>query len=209
MDSFLAASLPGGPPTLAVIGSGIWYLRHEETSGGIAEWKKRMQNLFSAVTGNGEVIADEVILLPVEEAVQSRLSPERSATIKEHDIFGMNAFLDDQVAEKDLGGGKGARLAVPKVFNKLIDGLEEETEDGLHFSEAVNKVQASILLNLRCNDVGPKKFPFDRTCCYQYPTPNWVQGILLVILLTWGPAGLYFHSRRTFKSSFLLCQLIS
>lgn len=195
LDGSLARSVGGSVPTLAVVGSGIWYLRHAE-SGGIPEWKNRMNTLFKAAEPAAvNVIADEVILLPVENTVESRLSPERAATLHAVDIVTMNEHLDSLLHSAEHAQGKGPTLAIPRVFNKLIVGLDEETEDGIHFSEGVSKVQASILLNLRCNDVLPKKFPFDKTCCSQYPTPNWVQIALLIIFLVWAPAGLYFYSR--------------
>lgn len=185
----LPASAAGATPTLTVIGSGIWYLRHPE-AGGLPEWNKKMDAVFKAVrSATGAPIADEVILMPVENAIESRLSPERAATVHKADIQAMNDRLADSL-------GRTNSLAIPTVFNKLIDGLEDETEDGLHFSETISKVQAQILINLRCNDVLPKRFPFDKTCCSQYPTPNWIQVALLIILLAWAPAGLYLYSRR-------------
>ena len=164
LDGSLARTVGGCVPTMAVVGSGIWYLRHPE-SGGIPEWKGRMDSLFQAVEPSARtVIADEVILLPVEKAVESRLSPERAATLHAEDIAAMNTHLDELLHGAAEQFGKGPTLAIPRVFNTLIAGLDDQTDDGLHFSEAVSKVQASILLNLRCNDVLPKKFPFDKTC---------------------------------------------
>lgn len=187
----------GGTPTLAVVGSGIWYLRHAE-AGGISAWEKKMDKLFKSVaTGaeGGTVIADQVVLMPVENAIESRLSPERAATIQKDEISKMNDFLNLRLQDaKSITSRPG--LAIPRVFNQLIEGLEEETQDGLHFSEPISKVQASILINLRCNDVMAKKFPFDKTCCSQYPSPNWVQILLLLVLLVWAPAGIYFYSQR-------------
>lgn len=194
LDGSLGQSVGGGPPTMAVIGGGIWYLRHPN-SGGINTWNHRMDALFSAVSPSGPVVADEVILMPVENAIESRLSPERAATVRLDDIKTMNEALDRRLHEHTSASQFRPTLAIPRAFNLLIDGLEDETLDGLHFSEPISKAQASILFNLRCNDVLPKKFPFDKTCCSQYPTPNWVQSLLLLILLAWAPAGLYLYSR--------------
>ncbi|GAA5929765.1 uncharacterized protein JCM15063_004242 [Sporobolomyces koalae] len=193
-------------PTLAVIGSGIWYLRHPE-AGGISTWNRKMDDIFAAANPALPPLADELILLPVENAIESRLSPERAATVHLEDIKTMNQGLDDRIrsAAAKARGAYATRqrpiLAIPRSFNKLIAGLEDETADGLHFSDSVSKVQASILLNLRCNDVLPKKFPFDKTCCFQYPSPNYVQIALLVVLLAWAPAGLYFYSRPDLSTS--------
>lgn len=189
-------------PTLAVLGSGIWYLRHK-SSGGIDAWNKRMDALFAASNPSRESIADEVILLPVEDAIESRLSPERAATIKLEDIRQMNERLDKKLDEARFEPGTGTGgLAVPRSFNKVIAGLDEETIDGLHFSDTISKVQASILLNLRCNDVLPKHFPFDKTCCFQYPTPNWAQIVLLVFLVAYAPLGLYLHAKGASATPF-------
>lgn len=196
LDGTLSESDGNGIPTMAVVGSGIWYLRYPE-AGGIEAWTRKMDDLFAAVSPGGSLIADQVILMPVENAVESRLSPERAATLRHEDIEAMNDHLEARL-KATSGTTMRPTLAIPKVFNEMIEGLEEETEDGLHFSEAISKVQASVLLNLRCNDVLPKKFPFDKTCCSQYPTPNWIQLLLLVLFLTWGPAGLYFHSKGAF-----------
>lgn len=188
-----------------MIGSGIWYLRHAE-SGGISAWNRKMDDIFAAASPSHPPLADELILLPVENAIESRLSPERAATVHLEDIQTMNQGLDDRIrsAAAKAGASVSKRqrpvLAIPRAFNKLIAGLEDETVDGLHFSDSVSKVQASILLNLRCNDVLPKKFPFDKTCCFQYPAPNYVQLALLAILLAWAPAGLYAYSRCESRS---------
>lgn len=189
---FLAGKQAGTKPTLAVLGSGLWYLR-QSSAGGIPQWKKSVDSVFAGVeaaTGS-RAIADEVILLPVEHAVEKKMSAERAATVHLEDIKSMNEYLAVRQAAAGASG-----LAIPTVFNKIIAGLDDQTEDGLHFSDAISKVQASIIYNLRCNDVMPKKFPFDKTCCSQYPLPNWVQVVVLFLLLGWAPLGLYLHSKR-------------
>ena len=183
---------PTGTPTLAVVGSGIWYLRHPE-AGGITAWTRKMDALFAAVSPAAPLIADQVVLMPVENAIESRLSPERAASIQHDDITAMNDHLTLKLRISAVP--TRPTLAIPRVFNRLIEGLEEETLDGLHFSDPISKVQASILINLRCNDVMPKKFAFNKTCCFQYPSPNWVQLVLLAFLLGWAPVGLYYRSR--------------
>ncbi|SCV67287.1 BQ2448_5933 [Microbotryum intermedium] len=202
----LASNVGGVTPTLAVIGSGIWYLRHPD-SGGVDKWTQRMEALFYGLNPDRAVkIADEVILMPVENAFESKLSPERAANVHLDDINQMNDLLDKKLHEHaavQKTYSMRPTLAVPRVFNKVIAGLEEETDDGLHFSDAVVKVQATILLNVRCNDVLPKKFPFDKTCCNSYPNPNWVQILVLAICLAWGPIGLYMHSKPDISPSAL------
>lgn len=208
-DGRLGSKTGRGTPTLAVVGGGIWYLRHPN-SGGIQSWDRQMEALFQSTKAGVAPIADEVILLPVENAIESRLSPERAATVHGEDIQKMNDRITTRLVaaafEKGPApGASGGGLAVPRAFNKVIEGLDDETVDGLHFSDTVSKVQASILLNLRCNDALPKKFPFDKTCCFQYPSPNWVQALLLVFLVGYAPLGLYYYSQRACLLSLSPC----
>lgn len=174
-------------PTLLVLGTGVWYLRHPE-SGGIPAWSTTVNDVFSAMRKDAS-IADQVVLLPVVEAIEDKLSEERRATMHHSDIDAMNADLQARLSSTEVP----AALSIPTVFNQLIArGIgASETLDGLHFSDAISQKQASILYNLRCNDVMPKKFPLDKTCCYQYPFPNFVQVMLLLILLGIAPLSAY------------------
>ena len=61
------------------------------------------------------------------------------------------------------------------------------TEDGLHYSDTVIKIQANILLNLQCNDKLPKVFPFNKTCCNRYPWPSTVHLFVLGLVVLSGP----------------------
>lgn len=178
-----------------MVGSGVWYLRHPN-AGGIPEWKDKMASLFAATSNHNKMIADQVVLIPVGNVVETLLSPERALTIRNEDIQEMNEHLDLMLRSTSVTSRP--TLAIPRVFNQLIKGLDDETIDGLHFSDSINTVQASILYNLRCNDVAEKKFPFDKTCCSQYPIPNWIQVFLLLALLAYAPTGMYYHSRCKF-----------
>jgi hypothetical protein len=70
-----------------------------------------------------------------------------------------------------------------------------QTADGLHFSDNIVKAQANILLNLRCNDVLPKTFPLDKTCCRRYPRPSVLQIIILGAAILWGPYTVFLSYR--------------
>lgn len=187
----------GRVPTLAVFGSGMHYLRYP-ASGGLDAWKEKINDLFNAVAPGGPLLADEIVFLPIENVVEAHLSEERQETLHLADTKSMNVHL----TQKMMGIPATSRpnIAIPTVFNRLIEGLEDETEDGLHYSGNIVKSQAAILLNLRCNDVLPKTFPFDKTCCSRYPTPNWVQIVLLLIFLGWAPTGIYLNARSECSS---------
>lgn len=176
-----------GPPTLLVVGSGLWYLRHHQP---VELWTERIDRLFSAVLGGADgklSIADEVVLLPVEVPVEDRLSDDRKQTLTRPAVDAMNAELVARFeADPTIG------LAFPSVFNQMeTGGAGDLAQDGLHFGDEMVRTQARILLNLRCNDVLVKKFPLDKTCCYQYPTPNWVQILLLTVVVGFAPLAMH------------------
>ncbi|KAJ3552255.1 hypothetical protein NM688_g4246 [Phlebia brevispora] len=187
-------------PALLVLGSGLWYLRYAE-SGGLPVWESMMEGTVNG-TQQHEA-ADLVVILPVEDVVPSKLSPDRAASMHGSDIDAMNSdlshrvrppFLDDPFSFTSSGGSTPPALAFPSVFNLMLDPTQ--TDDGLHFSDAVVQMQARILMNLRCNDVLPKVFPHDKTCCRSYPWPTLIHLVILVATLIYGPVS-WFLLRRS------------
>lgn len=190
-------------PGMLVLGSGLWYLRYADSSGGLPAWEAMMENTLATLSASRA--ADLVAVLPIEHVVPSKLSPERAATMHASDIDAMNSDLAHRIRPPSStdpfaffmppGGHFGGAMPVtfPSVFNEMLD--PSQTEDGLHFSPAVVKMQASILLNLRCNDVLPKKFPFDTTCCMRYPWPFPLHLLLLAATVLCGPIS-WFLARR-------------
>ncbi|KAG8826271.1 hypothetical protein FRC19_009418 [Serendipita sp. 401] len=73
----------------------------------------------------------------------------------------------------------------PSVLNKMLHS--SQTLDGLHYSSLVMRSQSQILLNLRCNEHFPNRFPFDKTCCSRYPQANWIQALVVVCVIFLGP----------------------
>ena len=209
VQSYLSA-VPSGPslpsladssrrPALLVLGSGLWYLRYAE-SGGLPAWEAKMESTLSALHRAHAPPADTIVLLPVSDVVHAKLSRERAETMQGADIDAMNSDLRHRVhppppvgfsllpAPPPGGLGKDGRppVALPLVFNAMLDA--SQTEDGLHFSNAVVGMQAQVLLNLACNDVMPKTFPMDRTCCRRYPWPSPLHSLVLAVAVLWGPA---------------------
>lgn len=193
------AGTEGQRPALLVVSTGLWYLR-QPTSGGISTWQKAVDRVFEATHPKHRAVADEVVLLPVEETINSMLSAERRASLTPEGEAQMNAYLRSRLPP--FTSSSISELSIPYVFNSMTGGdylplAKKHTEDGLHFDNGIMKTQANILLNLRCNDVLPKKFTFDKTCCNQYPAPNWVQAAVILVVLIWGPLGThYFASSR-------------
>jgi hypothetical protein len=145
-------------PSLLVVGTGLWHLRHFEQPQALSAYRGLIDRIYtSAASGT---LADEVVLLPVEPTVEDRMSPIQRSTMHNDDIDAMNLYLrakDEALPLSQPSHPK--KVAVPWVFNDLIYGLDEETLDGLHYSDAICQAQANILLNLRCNDGQLKKFP--------------------------------------------------
>ena len=183
-------------PALLVLGSGLWYLRYAETSGGLSAWEANIETHVEAINGARDKPADEVVFLPVEEIIPSKLSPERLDTMHSPDIDAMNSDLYHRIKPSTnsswsrlLGSTSSERISLPSVFNKMLD--DSQTQDGLHFTEAIVKAQANILLNLRCNNKWPQTFPMDKTCCRMYPWPGPVQSIVLASLFLYTCTLLY------------------
>jgi hypothetical protein len=178
-------------PSLLILGSGLWYLRYPQ-SGGLRAWEANIEATLDAITHAHTNPADEIVLLPVEEVVPSKLSQDRASSMKSSDIDAMNSDLFHRIHPPSSGSSRlfsasppSKLISFPLVFNQMLD--QSQTEDGLHFSDDVVKAQANILLNLRCNDVLPKTFPLDKTCCRRYPRPSVLQMIILSVAILWGP----------------------
>ncbi|KAL4069678.1 10 TM acyl transferase domain found in Cas1p-domain-containing protein [Scleroderma yunnanense] len=176
-------------PALLVLGSGLWYLRYANSSGSLPAWEAMVQSHIDAITTAPIKPAEEVVFLPVEDVVTSKLSPERYNTMHSSDIDAMNSDLYHRIKPSytssfwsSLGPTAAVPVRFPLVFNKLLgDSL---TEDGLHFSSSVIQIQANILLNLRCNNGFPPTAPMDKTCCRAYPWPSPIQFIVLTVIVT-------------------------
>ncbi|KAF9229203.1 Cas1p-domain-containing protein [Gyrodon lividus] len=177
-----------GRPALLVLGSGLWYLRYADTSGGLSAWEANVEAHIEAIARARSKPADNVVFLPVEEIVLSKLSPERLDTMHSSDIDAMNSDLYHRIKPSPttsfshiLDFTSSGSVSLPLVFNKMLD--DSQTQDGLHFADSVVKAQVNILLNLRCNDGWPKTFPMDKTCCRRYPWPSPVHLIVLASVM--------------------------
>ncbi|KAF9076197.1 Cas1p-domain-containing protein [Rhodocollybia butyracea] len=175
-------------PALLTLGGGLWNLRYSELSGGLPAWESNIENLIHSLSNDGP--ADNVIFLPVEEIITSKLSLERANTMHSSDIDAMNSDLYHRIYASAnphpllVDSTRNLPIALPLVFNKMLD--PSYTQDGIHFDDSVVKAQANILLNLHCNDKLPKRFPMDATCCRSYPLPGVLQAILVLVFIGLG-----------------------
>lgn len=187
-------------PALLVLGTGLWYLRYANTSGGLPFWEANMEYIINSLAQGPSKPADEVVVLPVEQVVPSKLSHERAISIRSSDIDAMNSDLFHRLnPPSHVLSPPAVPISLPLVFNQMLHS--SQTDDGLHFSDPLVKLQATILLNLRCNNVLSKTFPLNKTCCSVYPSPSVLQLLILGIAVLWGP-GLYFLSYQQGKLAF-------
>ncbi|KAF8807317.1 O-acetyltransferase [Phlegmacium glaucopus] len=188
-------SKPLSSPAMLVLGSGLWYLRYSDSSGGIRSWESRIDHIFHSLATNPKP-ADQVVILPVEHIIPSKLTKERASTMHPPDIDAMNSDLYHRINPPSehfkysfSSPSRPIAASLPLVFNQMVD--ESLTEDGLHYSDTVIKIQANILLNLQCNDKLPKTFPFNKTCCNRYPWPSVLHLLVLGLVVLSGPWLIY------------------
>jgi hypothetical protein len=191
-------------PAMVVIGSGLWYLRYSNTSGGLPAWEANMERLMKSIAKNRFKIADSIVLLPVEQVVSAKLSHERAATMRPSDIDAMNSDLQHRINPLSTSLMSAVApnkptipVAFPRVFNQMLDA--SMTEDGLHYADAMVRAQAAILLNMRCNEFLPKSFPLDKTCCFRYSSPSFVHTVILLAAFLSGPYVYYTMSSNIGK----------
>lgn len=213
---------PSGPPerrkdrpALLVMGSGLWYLQHESTSGGLPAWESNIQTAIETVQQAHPPTADTIVVLPVEDIVPPKLPSQPTSGIHGADVDAMNSDLAHRIrpaSSSDPFAFFGRRpppppgslspkssdtsLWFPSVFNTMLDITQ--TADGLHYSDAVVKMHAQILLNLRCNDALPKVSPMDKTCCRSYPWPSLLHALVIAGFVLWWPV-LWFLAHRYSK----------
>ena len=198
-----APSLDSGRPALLVLGTGLWYLRYKD-SGGLPAWEARVEAVIETIKSAKPALADEIILLPVEEPTVSKLSPDRADTIRISDVDAMNSDLFHRIYPPDGSFPTSPLLSphhisLPLVLNRMLD--DSQTADGLHFSKSIITSQANLLLNFRCNDVLSKKYPMDKTCCRSYPHPSLFHLFVIAAVCLAAPAFWYYsyHTGLSFS----------
>lgn len=162
-------------PAMTIVGTGLWYAKNVVDP--FALWKTAVDDVVMLGQGRGRKKTDLLIMLPLLEPNWPRLTPERRS-ISPGMLARMNSYLEE------LSANHLANVAL-SFKDMLSTAAPEITHDkeGLHLVDKVTSAQAQLLINLRCNDSLPKKFPFDSTCCYKYPPPNYQQLIFFAIVL--------------------------
>lgn len=173
-----ASAKEAQPPALLVFSTGLWHMRYLSKTDGPKVYASTLDRIFNAAATGGQedslsrgsassksILADEVVVFPLQLMVEHLLSSERAASMNNKAVGQFNDILRNKEASASHGRYAGAPtvVEVPWSFNEMLgpDGREaaESSVDGLHLSDTLARHQLNVLLNLRCNDVMPKKFP--------------------------------------------------
>lgn len=185
---------PEQTPSILLVGSGLWYLRYAETSGGLEEWQTKMRSLARRMSDPSRPrLGDNLFISPIPAVNTDKLSEERLKTLLPNDINEMNTFLRETT--------KDSPITVPFSWNLMTETAASATNDGLHYVERVMTAEADVLLNFLCNNQLPKVAPMAATCCYDYPANHWFQSLMLAIFLLWLPCGFIIQTCKHLFSS--------
>ncbi|KAH0614021.1 uncharacterized protein H6S33_005907 [Morchella sextelata] len=181
----------GNPPALFLMGSGLWYARHENMNG-LKMWKDSIDDVVQHMRKGRRTTdmteSDLLLIAPVIVPAWNKLNDDRKATITPQEIRAMNQYL------QQLSDFQG--VDVIWSWHEMINDLPQVYESsGIHLVDSIAEKQAEALLNLRCNAVTATKYPYDQTCCNRYRAPNHVQWIGLLFILGLLPAILYMRSK--------------
>lgn len=142
------------------------------------------------------MLSDLIVILPLLEPNWPRLAPERRSITPE-ELNRMNWHLAE-LSAKNLGN---VAFSFRDMLSTAAPEITHDTE-GLHLVDKVTSAQAQVLINLRCNDNLVKKSPFDSTCCYKYPPPNYQQLIFFALVLVVVPIIYHFKSQGLLGHSY-------
>ncbi|KAI8063631.1 10 TM acyl transferase domain found in Cas1p-domain-containing protein [Gongronella butleri] len=187
IDLFNGNDTTGDPPSLLVVGSGIWFARRLSPETYLDEWKTATDRVFHAAE-NDPSLADALMLSPVEIPQFNRLNDVRQKLITIDKINTMNDYLHQRAKRVQ----PKVPFAVAFTWNKIATSTIDMTADGLHYNPKVTTPQAMMALNFRCNQQLDKHFPINTTCCIHYPIPAWYQLIVFGFFLLWIPLAFAF-----------------
>lgn len=181
----------GNTAAMIVMGSGLWYARHENMNG-LKMWKDSIDDVVQHMREGRRTTdmteSDLLLLAPVTVPVWEKLNDARKATITPLEITAMNQYL------QQLSDFQG--VDVIWSWHQMTSNLPQVYESsGIHLVGSIAAKQAEALLNLRCNAVTATKIPYDQTCCNKYKAPNHTQWVILFSVLGLLPAILYMRNK--------------
>ncbi|KAK9325001.1 10 TM acyl transferase domain found in Cas1p-domain-containing protein [Lipomyces orientalis] len=180
------------PNAYVVLGGGLWFARYLGDNG-VNLWKENMDKVIESVRACPDYY-HLPFLLPVTVPHWDKLDVSRSATILQSEVTYMNDYLK--------WASHQSNVIVPTALNDMMTKSAAASDDsGIHATQAVAKAKADLLLNMRCNQqvMEATGYPYDKTCCYKYPGPNFTQLAILLLTVIVMPA-LYVKSSGILSS---------
>lgn len=162
-------------PALLVLGSGVQHARH---AGSISVWEANLQSTLESFAASAVPPSDQTVILPVEDA--RTIEGVRAA-----DVDAMNSDLYHRLRATAPHSLSPHAIIFPSNFKDMYS----PSSGSENISDVALEAQANLLLNIRCNNRLDRSTP--TTCCRKYPSPMWLQAILLISAMICGP-GFWF-----------------
>ncbi|KAK9454206.1 10 TM acyl transferase domain found in Cas1p-domain-containing protein [Dipodascopsis uninucleata] len=174
-----------------VAGGGLWFARYLGEKG-VSSWKANIDQFMENIQ-NCNSVYRLPFFIPVTEPAWEKLDKSRSSTILKPEIDYMNSYIQWL--------SQNSNVVIPTAMNLMMDLSPYSTDDsGIHSQTSVSRVKANILLNMRCNQdvVAELGYPYDKTCCFAYTGPDFIQGFFLTVAILILP---YLYIRSGYSSN--------
>ncbi|OMJ18235.1 hypothetical protein AYI70_g5468 [Smittium culicis] len=159
---------------ILIIGTGHHFLRNKYDLGGIANWKKAIDNIYNIDDSNVENSNLKLYISPVVPVVKEKLTPVQYETIQSNAIEYMNTYLST----------KKSSISFPVVWADMVKGRPESTIDGIRYGQPLEIELMNVLHNHMCNSLLRKKDLNNQYfCCVDYPPPSYPVAFLFILFI--------------------------
>ena len=186
-----------GLPALVILGGGLWHAKYLSFENATKEYESSIKGVLSSLQDKLRYPPDQVSIRPGHDFVA--IAPVQKVLFNDLKLDkGITPAKVDHLNEILRMLALRSHISVIWSLNKLNWETEEGyIWDGIHNSDKTVDRKADILLNLRCNSIlmETEKYPKSKTCCANYPAPNWFQtiylklGFFILPPLAWATSG--------------------